>query len=79
MSRASVDRALDLRGVLCPLNWVHTKLRLEEMAPGEVLEAILDDGEPIRNVPKSLKQEGHRILQVRAEGGSYRLLVQVGE
>lgn len=70
---------LDLRGVLCPLNWVCTKLKLEEMEPGEVLEVILDDGEPMRNVPRSLKAEGHRITRVENRGdGTYKLVVQCG-
>ncbi|MBI2865930.1 MAG: sulfurtransferase TusA family protein [Chloroflexi bacterium] len=69
---------LDLRGVLCPTNFVYIKLRLEEMAPGDTLEVTLDDGEPMRNVPRSLKAEGHRILQVHPEGEHYRLLIQRG-
>ncbi|MBI4295386.1 MAG: sulfurtransferase TusA family protein [Chloroflexi bacterium] len=70
---------LDLRGTLCPLNFVYTKLRLEEMAEGEVLEIIIDDGESMRNVPRSLKQDGHRVLDVvKLEDGSYRLKIRRG-
>lgn len=58
------DEKLDLRGVACPLNFVKTKLKLEEMQSGQVLEIILDDGEPIRNVPRSVKEEGHQIIKV---------------
>lgn len=69
-------QGLDLRGVLCPENFVRTKLKLEEMEEGEVLEVILDDGEPMRSVPRSLKEEGHSILQVqRLEDNSYKLKV----
>ena len=79
MTRTSAEAELDLRGVLCPLNFVHIKIKLEEMNSGDVLEVLLDDGEPMRNVPKSLKQEGHRILRVEPEDGHYRLLIQVAE
>ena len=41
---------LDLRGVICPYNFVKTKLKLDTMSAGEILAVILDDGEPIRNV-----------------------------
>lgn len=58
------DKKLDLRGVSCPLNFVKTKLKLEEMQPGQILEIILDDGESIRNVPRSVKEEGHQIIKV---------------
>ena len=70
---------LDLRGVLCPINFVKTKLKLEEMNEGEVLDVILDDGEPMRNVPRSVKSEGHRILNVEPlPDGTYRLAIQRG-
>ena len=49
------------------------------MNPGETLEVLIDDGEPMRNVPKSLKQEGHRIVSVRPDGEHFRLLIQAGD
>jgi len=53
---------LDLRGVMCPLNYVKTKLKLEMMDDGERLEVWLDAGEPIKNVPMSLRNDGHTVL-----------------
>jgi len=70
---------LDITGDVCPLTFVKTKLRLEEMAPGEVLEVILKGREPLHNVPRSAKEEGHRILGVEEAGDCYRLLIQKGE
>ena len=68
---------LDVTGDVCPLTFVKVKLKLEELAPGEILEVILNDGEPIQNVPRSIKGEGHRILSVEElAGGKYRLLVE---
>ena len=52
----------DLRGVMCPLNYVKTKLKLEMMDAGERLEVWLDAGDPIKNVPMSLRNDGHKIL-----------------
>jgi tRNA 2-thiouridine synthesizing protein A len=52
---------LDLRGVLCPLNWVKAKLVLERLASGETLVLRLDAGEPIDSVPRSARDEGHRV------------------
>ncbi len=76
MSEAKIDARLDLEGVACPLNFVKTKLKLEEMEKGDVLEVILDDGEPIQMVPRSVKEEGHRILEVeKVDDIHYRLLV----
>lgn len=52
---------IDLTGVLCPLNWVRTRLALEEMAPGERLDVLLDEGEALESVPRSARDEGHRV------------------
>ncbi|MBI5809909.1 MAG: sulfurtransferase TusA family protein [Deltaproteobacteria bacterium] len=78
MSGIKSDAELDLRGVMCPINFVKTKLKLESMETGEVLELVLDSGEPIQNVPKSIKEEGHRILEVKKEEGHFRIKVQKG-
>lgn len=58
------DAQLDLRGTPCPLNFVRTKLYLDKMSPGSVLEVWLDPGEPIEQVPDSLRMEGYCIEQV---------------
>ncbi|MEK6636371.1 MAG: sulfurtransferase TusA family protein [Planctomycetota bacterium] len=70
------DDQIDLRGVLCPINFVKTKLKLEMMDSGQVLEVLLDDGEPIRSVPRSVKEEGHKIIKVENIEGAYRLLIK---
>ena len=53
---------LDLRGVMCPINYVKTKLKLEMMDSGEILEVWLDAGDPIRNVPQSLRNDGQKVI-----------------
>ena len=66
---SSPDGQLDLRGTPCPLNFVRTKLRLEKMPPGSLLEVWLDPGEPMEQVPDSLTMEGYSIEHIadRAE------------
>ncbi len=76
MGEVKADAVLDLRGVVCPINFVKTKLKLESMEGGQVLEVVLDSGEPIQNVPKSVKEEGHRIVEVKKEEGFFRLKIQ---
>jgi TusA-related sulfurtransferase len=56
---------LDLTGVPCPMNWVRTRLALEELAPGDSLVVLLDDGEPLDSVPRSAREDGH---DVRVDG-----------
>lgn len=60
-SALNPDASLDLRGTPCPINFVRTKLQLEKMPMGAVLEVWLDGGEPVEQVPDSLRMEGHVI------------------
>ena len=76
MSEFKIDHTLDLKGVPCPMNFVKTKLKLEEMAVGEVLEIILDDGDPITNVSGSVKEEGQKILKVEKMNEHWKLIIK---
>jgi sulfite reductase (ferredoxin) len=69
----------DLRGVACPMNYVKTKLKLEMMDHGDQLEVWLDGGDPIRNVPVSLRNDGHKVLEqepIDADEQHFRVLVE---
>jgi TusA-related sulfurtransferase len=44
------------------MNWVRTRLALEELAPGDSLVVTLDEGEPLESVPRSAREDGHRVL-----------------
>ena len=70
------DAELDLRGVICPYNFVKTKLKLETMEQGQILSVILDGGDPIRNVPMSVSNEGHKVLSQEPLDASYRVMIR---
>ena len=71
---------IDLRGVSCPTNFVKAKLALEMLDEGTTVEFLLDDGEPVKNVPRSLKGEGHKLLGLKQSEGHYVLTMEkVGE
>jgi len=67
---------LDLRGTPCPMNFVRTKLRLDKMNAGEVLEVWLDPGEPIEQVPDSLVMDGHSMELIEDRGGFFAIQVR---
>ena len=69
---------LDLRAFACPLTWVKTRIALERIAPGEVLELWLAGGEPVESVPRSAEEEGHRVVRVEPLGTSWRVLLEKG-
>ena len=52
---------LDLTGVVCPLNWVKARLALEQLGPGDELKLLLDEGEPLDEVPRSAREDGHAV------------------
>lgn len=60
------DHDIDITGEVCPMTFVRTKLRLERMQPGEVLRVRLKGDEPLRNVPRAARDEGHVILGIEA-------------
>ena len=70
------DAHLDLRGTPCPLNFVRTKLRLEQMPPDSLLEVWLDSGEPIEQVPDSLVLAGYKLEKIEARQEFFALLVR---
>jgi TusA-related sulfurtransferase len=70
------DTELDLRGVICPYNFVKTKLKLEAMEQGQILSVLLDDGDPIRNVPLSVSNEGHTVLSQDRLQEFYRVRIR---
>lgn len=74
--RSTPDVQLDLRGTPCPLNFVRTKLRLEQLEPGQLLEVWLDAGEPIEQVPDSLKISGYDIELLEAQDDFWALQVR---
>lgn len=58
---------LDIRQEVCPLTFVRTKLLIERMQPGEVAEIRLSGGEPLDNVPRAVREEGHTVTGPQAE------------
>lgn len=70
------DLFLDLQGVECPLNFVKTKIQLDKMQKGEVLEVLLDEGEAIESVPPSVIEEGHQILEQVQIENCFKVLIR---
>ena len=61
--------SLDITNEVCPMTFVKTKLLVERMVPGEVVEVRLKGAEPLGNVPRSLAELGHEIVSLTPEPG----------
>lgn len=72
-----IDDVVDITDVVCPVTFVKAKVALEELDDGQILKVHMNDGEPVQNVPRSIKDEGHQILKLSDNGdGTYELFVK---
>ena len=77
MADFEIDDTVDITDVVCPTTFVKAKVALEELDDGQILAVRMNDGEPVQNVPRSMKEEGHKILKLTAnEDGTYTLIVR---
>ncbi len=68
---------LDITKEHCPMTFVKTKIQLSKLKPGDVLEVLLTDGEPLQNVPRSSREQGFNVLEVsHVKGNVHRVLIQ---
>ena len=55
MSEIKFDDTVDITDVVCPVTFVKAKVALEELDEGQILSIRMNDGEPVQNVPRSIK------------------------
>ena len=68
---------LDITKEHCPMTFVKTKIQMSKLQPGDLLEVLLTEGEPLENVPKSAREQGYNVLEVsHVEGQVHRVLIQ---
>lgn len=71
-----ITKSIDACGEVCPMNMIRTSFELKDMLPGEILEVTLDEGEPVRNVSRSVKEAGHRIIGLERFERYVKLIIQ---
>lgn len=72
------NRTLDIRGVSCPMNYVKILVALSELKSAERLEVILNDDRALADVPRSAKEDGHKVVKISPEGNAWRLIIEKG-
>ena len=70
------DHTIDITAEVCPMTFVRTKLRLERMKSGEILSVRLRGEEPLRNVPRAAREEGHSILAIEDAGDAHIVTIR---
>jgi TusA-related sulfurtransferase len=77
MADYATDYAVDVTDVVCPMTFVKAKVAMDGLEDGEVISIRMNDGEPVQNVPRSMKDEGHKILKLLDNGdGTCDLIVR---
>ena len=77
MAEIKIDDNVDITDVVCPVTFVKAKVALEELDDGEILAIRMNDCEPVQNLTRSIKEEGHQILKLEDnEDGTYTLIVR---
>jgi sulfite reductase (ferredoxin) len=71
----AADATHDFRGVVCPLNYVKTKMALARLGKGQVLSVLLDE-QGAANVPESASKDGHEVLAVAREENHWRVTIK---
>ena len=72
-----MTHTLDITKEHCPMTFVKTKLKLAQIAEGDILEVLLVEGEPLENVPRSAKEQGYNVLSVEhVEGNVHKVTIQ---
>ncbi len=68
---------LDITKEHCPMTFVKTKIELSRLQPGDTLEVLLAEGEPLDNVPRNAREQGYNVLSVEhVEGTTYKVTIK---
>lgn len=71
------DDFIDITDLICPITFVKSKMKLEDLDAGQILEVKMNEGEPISNLPRSFRDEGHKVVQVDDnDDGTYNVFVE---
>lgn len=71
------NNELNIKGEICPFTFVKSKLALEKMEKGQILRVIVDYEPAIRNVPRSMEEQGHKVLSInKINDTDYEIIVE---
>ena len=74
MEMRSKMRSVDVQGVSCPVNAVRVKHAISELSDGELIEILVDEGDAIIMVARSINDAGHRIFKVERREHSVSII-----
>ena len=70
-------KTLDITREHCPMTFVKTKIELSRLQPGDTLEVLLTEGEPLDNVPRNAREQGYQVVAVEhVEGTTHKVTIK---
>ena len=77
MADYKIDDIIEITDDVCAVTYVKAMVALEELDDGQILAVRMNNGEPVQNVPRSIKEEGHQILKLEDnEDDTFTLIVK---
>jgi len=70
------DRTLDCLGLFCPEPVFRTRLELDDMGEGQILEVTADDPAAEEDIKRLAKRLGHEVLGIEHEGEQVKILIR---
>jgi TusA-related sulfurtransferase len=67
---------LDVTHLTCPMTYVKTRLKLDQLQPGDRLEVLVNSGEPLRNIPKSAQEIGYKLIDILPKGDKHLIVFE---
>jgi len=77
--KSEAERIIDIRGEVCPYTFIKSKLAIEEMEPGQLLEIIVNHPPAVENVPRSMENEGQEVVSVERDpesAGDWKITIR---
>lgn len=71
-------QGLDITKDHCPITFVKVKVQLAKLKKGDQLEVLLCEGEPLKNVPRSAEEQGHKVLGIEPAGEFFKVRIEKG-
>jgi tRNA 2-thiouridine synthesizing protein A len=62
------DKTLDCTGLFCPMPIIKTKVEIDTMKSGEILEISADDPGFEKDLPAWCNMSGEKFLEIKKEG-----------
>lgn len=70
------DKVLDCIGLYCPEPVFRTRLALDEIEVGEVLEVTADDPAAEEDIRRLVNRLGQEVVSFESDGGKIRFLIR---